>query len=242
MFCEKCGAKISENAKFCSSCGEKVQSKGSSGKRELITNKCGTCGAMIKMLTPNRYLCEYCGSEYYTTNDGEITDSKLTEKEVLDIFYQAAKYENAGKFWEELQCLLGSIDKLSDNVTYYIKLGRAYRRNDMHAKALECYEKAKELNSNDATIYTNIGAVYIFANRFKEAEENCKKATEMMQKDRVKYTQNDYAVAFSNLAIAVGKRGRKDEAKRYLKFAEDNSYKNGDTVRKMIGIKKGLFF
>ena len=62
-----------------------------------------------------------------------------------------------------------------------------------------------------------------------------------MNQNRNEYTQSDYAIAHSNCAVALGKLGRKDEAKKLLKIAEANGYPNGDKVRQLIGIKKGLF-
>ena len=63
-----------------------------------------------------------------------------------------------------------------------------------------------------------------------------------MNMNRAEYSNDDYAVAHSNLAIAIGMQGDKESAEQYLKIAEQNGYENGRKARKMIGIKKGLFF
>jgi len=243
MFCSKCGYELKADAVFCSRCGERVaeSSKSDRLQKKVITNKCESCGSELKQLSPKQYICEYCGSEYYTNNNKEIEDCKITEKKLLDLFYEAAQYERNNKSWDELQCLLGVMDEAYDNVVYLVKLGRAYRRNNMFAKALECYEKAMQINQEYAPIYSNIGAVYILTEQYEKAEAPCKKAIELMNISRVDYTQSDYAIAHSNLAISVGKLGRKKEAKEYLAIAEKNGYKNGAAARKMIGIKKWPF-
>lgn len=257
MFCTNCGNKLNDTDAFCSSCGTKVYAKTvnsainynntannatqASPIRRMISNKCEACGATINEISKGHFLCEYCGSEYITVNNGEITESKITEKEILDVFYEAARYETNNMFYEELQCLLKIIDKAPDNTVLLCKLGRAYRRNNMHAKAIECYEKSIQINPSYANAYTNLGTIYVLYNQFAKAETYCKKAITLMNNNRIHYTNDDYAVAHSNCAIAVGKQGKIKEAKALLEIAESNGYKNGAQVRKMIGIRKGLF-
>ncbi|MBE6626061.1 MAG: tetratricopeptide repeat protein [Ruminococcaceae bacterium] len=241
MFCKKCGKSINENDSFCSFCGERVVIVNQQTHKKF-TNKCESCGAVCKQFTPSHFVCEYCGSEYHLSNDNEISNTKITEIEILKVFRKAAEFEVREKYWEELQCLLEITDRAHDNSTFWVKLGRAYRRNSLHSEAIRCYEEAKRVNPNNAAIFTNIGAVYIVTKQYDVAEPICKTAVEMMNKNRLAYTNDDYAVAHSNLAIAIGMQGRKEEAKQCLKIAEINGYKNGNTVRKMIGIKKGLFF
>jgi len=242
MFCIECGNHIIDGSLFCNKCGAKVVANSNPLIEKVFSNKCESCGARMKRLSANRYLCEYCGSEYYINNENIITSQKVTEKEILDIFYKAAELEVKNKFWDELQCLLTIADEASDNVLFLVKLGRAYRRNNMYKKALECYENAKKINPEFASIYTNIGAVYILTKQYQDALSPCQRAIELMNLNRAEYSNDDYAVAYSNLAIVVGMQGMKDDAKRYIKIAEDNGYKNGATVRKMVGIKRGLFF
>lgn len=247
MFCKKCGNQIDDDSVFCNKCGTKVAeekaptAEKASSAEKIFTNQCESCGAKLTKLSDNHYLCEYCGSEYFTNSENKVTSNKITEKEILDTFYRAAELENKNQFWDELQYLLSIEDKASDNVLYLVKLGRAYRRNNMFQKALDCYEKAKKLNPEFASIYTNTGAVYILTKQYALAQEPCMKAVELMNKNRSQYTNNDYAVAHSNLALAVGMQGNKVAAKKYLQIAEANGYQNGATVRKMVGIRKGLF-
>lgn len=242
MFCRECGNKIAEGSLFCNKCGAKIVKNSKSSIEKVFSIKCESCGARLKRLSVNHYMCEYCGSEYYTNDDNIITSQKITEKELLNVFYKAAEFANKNKFWDELQCLLSITDKASDNVLFLVKLGRAYRRNNAYQKALECYENAKKLNSEYANIYCNIGAIYVHTKQYQQAQTACQRAVELMNINRAEYSNDDYAVAHSNLAIAVGLQGQKENAKKYLRIAEQNGYKNGATVRKIVGIKRGLFF
>lgn len=241
MFCGNCGNKIDDNSLFCNMCGARLDRTDNGHTEKVFSYKCESCGAKVKKLSSTHYMCEYCGSEYDINCENIVTHAKITEKQILDVFYKAAQFEVKNKFWEELQCLLSIVDEASDNVMFLVKLGRAYRRNNLYQKALACYENAKQINSEYANVYTNIGAVYICTKQYKQAEKPCLRAVELMNKNRGEYSNDDYAVAHSNLAIAVGMQGRKEEAKRYLKIAEDNGYTNGAAVRQMVGIRKGLF-
>lgn len=242
MFCSACGNKIVEGSVFCNKCGTRVAENHTPPAAKPFSSQCESCGAKMKRLSANHYLCEYCGSECYTNSDNMRTSHKNTEKEVLDIFYKAAEFESKDRYWEELQCLLTIVDTASDNALYLVKLGRAYRRNNLYQKALDCYENARQINPEYANIYSNIGAVHILTKQYGQAQFYCQRAVELMNRNRTEYSNDDYAVAHSNLAIAVGMLGQKENAKRYLEIAEANGYKNGATVRKMVGIKKGIFF
>ncbi len=258
MFCFNCGTKLRDTDMFCYQCGAKVaevkeevacsqpassfqQAVPSAAPIRILSNKCEACGGVLKEVAPGKYLCEYCGSEFITINGNQVTESKLTEKEILDVIYEAAEFEVKQMFREELNCFLRVIDKAPDNTVLLVKLGRAYRRNNMHAKAIECYEKSISLNPTYANAYSNLGTVYILATDYQKAEQYCRQGIALMEQNRALYTNDDYAVALSNCAIAVGKLGRKEEAKALLQKAEANGYKNGDAARKMIGIKKGFF-
>lgn len=244
MFCTQCGNQLNKNDLYCSKCGRKNDTNDTSSTSttaKFVTNKCDSCGAVLKHLSPTRYLCEYCGSEYFASGDRTIAECKLTEKEIIDVFHKAAQYELQNKPYEELQCFLSVIDRASDNVMILVKTGRAYRRNNMHDKAVTYYEQAIRINPAYANAYTNLGAVYIFKNDFERAASNLKHAINLMNSNRLGYTNDDYAIAHSNYAIAIGKLGRLSEAEQNIKIAEQNGYTNGKNARKLIGIKTGFW-
>lgn len=245
MFCSKCGCELRDADVFCNKCGTKVigasENKGmqQSSGLQLIATKCEACGApTLKETRRGHFLCEYCGSEYITNETHEVVESKLTEKEVLDILMEAAHCELNERYYEELQCLLKAEEKASDNVILQVKIGRAYRRNNMYEEAMQCYEKAMQLDPSYANIYSNIGALYSLINQYVQAEEYLKKALAMMEENRIRYTNDDFAVCLSNYAFAVAKLGKKKEAKKLLDRAEENGYKNANAARKLLGLKK----
>lgn len=241
MYCSACGSKICDEAKFCCQCGVRIKEEESTDKKVKLNNNCNMCGGPLKKADKNRYMCDYCGSEYTVNDDNEVLESKLTEKELLDIFYKAAQFEIGNNPREELMCLLDVKEKASDNVLYLVKLGRAYRRNNMYPKAMECYEKAVSLNPEFANAYTNMCTVYTALGMLPKAEECARKAIDLMNKNRIDYTNDDYSVAYANCALVLGKQGKMDYAKVMLEIAEKNGYKNGDKLRQQIGLKKGFF-
>lgn len=207
----------------------------------LVLLKCEACGAtQLKEIKKGHFLCEYCGSKFITDDNNEVIDRELTEKELVDILIEADQYEKNNEYPKALQCYLKAIEKAPDNIGILLKLGRAYRRNGLHDRALSCYDKALELEPSNAMVYCNIGAVYCFNGQYSKAEEYLKKAINMLEAGPI-LCIDDIATCYSNCAVAVGKLGRKKEAKALLKKAEANGYANGAVVRKLIGIKKGWF-
>ncbi len=246
MYCVKCGCKLKDSDIYCCLCGNKVATEEKNiqpAKQpvKVFNNKCEGCGAVLKMLQKGRYLCDYCGSEYFVENDGDVTQSKVSEKEIMDVFYRAAQFEARDKYYEELSCLLSLSEKAADNVMVLVKIGRAYRHNDMYEKAIEYYQKAIAVNPQYPMSYTNLGAVYILINNPERALGYLRTGIQLMNANRSSCSDDDYAIAHSNYALAAGKMGRKDEAERFLEIAEKNGYPNGNAVRRKIGLKQSFW-
>ena len=66
MYCNVCGSKLSEDAKFCAECGAPVS-------REKICTKCGN------KLTPEQKFCPQCGTP--AENEQSEPQSKKKEKQ-----------------------------------------------------------------------------------------------------------------------------------------------------------------
>ncbi len=257
MFCNKCGKPTADTDAFCRYCGNKLsnlsnytdasvsqpQEVESTAKPQFDRNKCSVCGGneLIKVGLTD-YCCDFCGSKFTVNENNEVVDSKLTESELLDVYVKANKFASLEFYVEELQLYLEHLSKASDNPLFLVKLGRAYRHCDMYDKAIEVYNTVIAIDPTYGAAYTNIGAVYIFTKQYKYAEENIRKGIAVMCADRLRFTNDDIGVAYSNLALSVGYQGRKKDAVKFLAIAEkEYDYKNGDKVRNILGIKKGLF-
>ena len=206
-FCSNCGNRLDSGAMFCSRCGKKILEESYESGHVLHSNKCESCGANLRKLEANHYVCDYCGSVFFTNDECVSVMPKITEAEKLEVYKRAASFEVAGKHYNELQCLVEVADKLQDDVEFLVKLGRSYRRNEMYAKAMECYTIACSIKPEYANVHTNIGALYIIIKQYVNAEAALRRALELMNRDRLMCTNDDFCVAYSNMAIAVGMQG-----------------------------------
>lgn len=238
MFCTNCGTTLQDGSVFCTNCGTPTGYQEQAGTP--FQGVCRCCGAGLRQIGPNHFTCSNCGSEYFTNSRNELTREQKTERELWNIYQQAANLELANRPVDALQCLLSAPVSAYESAFYLTKLGRAYRRLNHYQKAIEMYERALSIDPNNATTYSNLGIIYLNSDPAR-AEHLCRTAISLANADRLRVTDSDYAVIYSNCAIAVGKNGQISEAKALLKIAEANGYTNGDAARKMIGIKKGLF-
>ncbi len=62
LYCEHCGAKLKENAKFCHECGNSINSNSSIDK----INQCPECG---RELDKSEKYCEHCGAKLNILNN-----------------------------------------------------------------------------------------------------------------------------------------------------------------------------
>ncbi len=253
MFCYKCGAQIPDDSLFCSKCGTKVKVEEPNklvqnemptsfvGLR-LISRKCLCCGNdQLRKASPTEYHCDYCGSDFITDDSGIVASCRVTPKEVVTLFFNAAKYEAKNDYASELKILLEYRDKVSGNDIFLLKLGRSYRRNGFNRDALECYSEAQKINPNNANIYINKGALYILSKDYENGLRYVEQGLELLEKDRIEYHPDEYSVALSNKACALAGLGRKKEAEEWLRKAEKEGYEKGNKVRQMFGLKRKWF-
>lgn len=197
--------------------------------------QCVTCGSnQLKKIRQGEYICQHCGNRYLTDNQDMITEA--TEKELIDIYFKSAEYRNKDDAENELKVLLDYKDKAWDNVEYVLRLGRAYRHAGMNAQAIECYDRAKELNPKDAIIYINTGAIYLVEKLFDYAVPLFEKGIRLIEENPIIYTKNDRNVAYAEYGSALAGSGRIEEGEAYIKKAEANGYKDGDKMRAIAGL------
>jgi len=78
MFCNNCGAKVDENARFCGECGSKIAIPDASEATEVLINSpaiCRNCGAE---LNPNGLFCGECGTPVNSSDNNQdiISDNQ----------------------------------------------------------------------------------------------------------------------------------------------------------------------
>lgn len=61
MFCRNCGRSLNPGVRFCNGCGAPV---GAPQVQEAVSHRCESCGAMMRQIAPNRFICDYCGSQW----------------------------------------------------------------------------------------------------------------------------------------------------------------------------------
>ena len=202
--------------------------------------------------------------EFYDALSGYVKGGRITERPVKDrrisenlnkeeripdsyfasesitgprFYSRADNYEEKGDYQTALEILLQNEEKAADDkARYYLRLGRCYRLCGMYQKALECYNKAIEINPNDGVAYTNIGSVYIWLKEYSRALSYCRKGITLMEQGLKKPTKTEYTHCLANYAIALGKTGQIDKCNEYFRKAESYGYPNVDKARRMFGL------
>ena len=75
----------------------------------------------------------------------------------------------------------------------YFNKGYDYFDDGLFDKAIECYQKAVEINPDYANAYYNMGIAYAYKENYDKALECCQKAIEI---------KNDYANAYYNMGFS----------------------------------------
>lgn len=84
MFCSQCGFQLSEDAKFCSNCGEAVNKKMRNAKSRQL--RCQNCdGVMNVEEDKNVLLCPYCGSKELLIENDNVKIAKIKSQTRKDI-------------------------------------------------------------------------------------------------------------------------------------------------------------
>ena len=153
----------------------------------------------------------------------EISEAQR-EAKLMEVFTQANAFSVKEEYAQELQLLLDNWDLGASNAEYLVKLGRVYRRLGYTSKAIEYYEKAKELNPNDPVIYSNTAIAYSAWGQREAAKPLFEKAISMAQAAPMSMSQGNLASIYANYALCIGEMGDVKGAKKYLKLAKDNGY------------------
>lgn len=132
--------------------------------------------------------------EEFSRKMEEIIEPTEEQRDVKDSLGNYADREKAA--------LLELIEK-EPTAENYFKLGNNERINENYDKAIECYEKAIELNPEYAMAYNNRGYSYNKLGEEEKAIEDYSKAIEI---------NPEYALAYSNRGISYSNKGEEEKA------------------------------
>lgn len=129
MKCIKCNAELKAGAKFCTTCGQKVETPSSSETSSNNSNKCAGCGATLK---PNSKFCTSCGKPVVAaaptppppatppTNNSDKSVEIVKHKLVWNIQRgEVARHISASEFMQ-YDSVSGVL--INDGTTAYIKV------------------------------------------------------------------------------------------------------------------------
>lgn len=103
------------------------------------------------------------------------------------------------------------------NVEELKSLGGKYYDDEEYDKAIEVYEKAKELDEKESNIYIYLGNCYFMNEKYDKAIEYYKKAKELDEKN---------IAAYINLGLCYIRKEAYGKAREYYKKAKDLDGKN----------------
>ena len=196
--------------------------------------RCKVCGSSTIIKKGEIYECNVCGSQDFIVLDKTPVKQKkgLSKLKVIEIKEEARELHVAGRYRDEIKLLLSAIDMADDqHSALYVSLGRVYRTLSMVDEAIECYEKAIEINPCEGQAYNSLGVIYTLREEYVKANEYFEFGLRFMDK-----ANGDYWIALANHAIVVAKLGNRTKAKYMIFEAELHGYQNAENVRKLAGL------
>lgn len=89
MNCRKCGAAVSSDAKFCATCGQKVEAD----YPKTLQLKCRDCGGTMSSEEGNTILfCPYCGSKELIPESDDVKIERIKSQAYREIELEKIKY------------------------------------------------------------------------------------------------------------------------------------------------------
>ena len=74
MYCQRCGMRVTDTAKFCPECGARLNQR----RRELISLTCQKCGGKLKAKDGEPMLyCPYCGEKSLIAESDKVTIQRI---------------------------------------------------------------------------------------------------------------------------------------------------------------------
>lgn len=74
MYCQRCGMRVTDTAKFCPECGARLNQR----RKELISLTCQKCGGKLKAKDGEPMLyCPYCGEKSLIVESDRVTVQRI---------------------------------------------------------------------------------------------------------------------------------------------------------------------
>ena len=196
--------------------------------------KCKVCGSSTIFKRGEVYECNVCGcQDFVALNETPVQQKKgLSKLKVVEIIEEARELHGAARYREEIKLLQRAIDSANDqHASLYHTLGRVYRAIGMVEEAIECYEKAIDINPYEGITYHNLGVIYIMREDYAAANECYEYGLRFIDK-----ACGDYWIALAHHGIAVARLGNRTKGKFMIAEAELHGYKNAETARRLAGL------
>ena len=230
MFCISCGKKLPDDALFCSACGARVEqallsAPAQADEPPLFTLKCTSCGSnRLKKLRAGEYLCEHCGTSFFTKEPGELEEE--SDAKVVSLLDKAESFADKSELQSEHNTLAAAYSVAPENNDVLLRYGRSFVKLGFPQKAMEYFRKAEALYPDDPIVYVNIGTALLKEGHFAEAKEEYEKGLSMIEEDPKSASTGDIAVTYGNYALCVGRLGDRKTARKYLTIAKEKGYRS----------------
>lgn len=181
MYCEKCGTKLGEDAKFCNSCGAKVPEMETLAGQEAEPGKEETLETVSPIVVENE------PSHEEETDDAQETQTKAETDDGEEIQQetqepqppserQVAENRKGCLKWIIGPIIIALIHFLLPGYNDYIKKGNDYCKRHEYVQAAEAYTKAIEKAPQKGEPYALRGGAYLGQGDITHALEDCNKA------------------------------------------------------------------
>ena len=202
-FCPKCGARLLQDAVFCSTCGAQISPPSTAGASQATGN----------------------------TQTAQTAQRKEKNKAALEeLFTKATEYAAKGDYQKELETLRSGLAIDDGDAALLNKIGRSYRRLGDYQTALDYYYQSAAADPNDPTIGMNIATAYTFMEKYEQAEKIFAAEIAKLEAANTPEDKGVLKTAYANYAHCVGKSGDLNKAKDLLVKAKNAGYEKCDTI------------
>lgn len=245
MYCEKCGAELKPNAKFCSKCGSPVSMP--SAAEEVKVNREEVPAPEIPKVQENSEaapkkkkkpivlivvlllaVCVAAGAVVYLNSD--IYHYKKNMK-TANALYEEGNYREALEAYDAaLEIDKDSEEAIEGKIAAYMGLGEQLHREEDYDGAIDAYQAALDMREDNADAYLGMSNAYIRLEEFEQAvtilQDGYQITQDMTLKTREEYLMDHIILVRADLAY----RDREgDEWQQYEGYVNQYVYDYDDS-------------